>query len=212
MVVSEALIWLHIPKTAGDATLRMFRQLDLRFRLMDEHDDPRKHATLAEALARVPDSKRLPVIANLRRLPEIALSYYHHMQRHGRDEMFASGRRFGELSFREYLRYVLEHPETQTYDWIINHYLGDREADHWLNVTSLAPSFIEVIGSYHPVPPRAHEAIRAIQANVGRYEKDPTAWFTPEEMETLYRNSPRWAENELRVYGDLMFDALEWGR
>lgn len=203
-MVGERFVWLHIPKTAGDATLLMFRQLDHDWRLIDPHTDPRKHQTLAEARARVPDLDRLDVIANLRRLPEVALSYFHHMQRHGANERHASGRSFGELTFREYVEYVIGHPESQSYDWILDNHLGDRDADHWLRVSDLAGSFADVIGRYVEISDEARARIGTVTANLGTYEKGLARWYEPGEIERLYANCPRWADAERKVYGGLL--------
>jgi len=205
VVISDTFIWLHIPKTAGDATLLMFGELRHPWRLIDRHTDPRKHGTLADAHARIPESIGFAVIANLRRLPEVALSYFHHMQRHGPGERFASGKCFGEIQFSDYIRWVIDHPETQSYDWILDHHLGDRDADHWLRASSsLAESFIEVIGRDIAIPAEAQHRIRLISANVGTYPKKRLdAWYAPEELDALYANCPRWAETERKVYGDL---------
>ena len=205
MVISDSFIWLHIPKTAGDATLLMFGELQHPWRLLDRHTDPRKHGTLADAHARVPDSASFAVIANLRRLPEVALSYFHHMQRHDPDGQFASGRRWGELEFGEYIRWVIDHPKTQSYDWILNHHLGDRDADHWLRASSaLAESFIDIVGRHVEIPGAARERIHTLSANVGPYaKKSLDAWYSPGVIEALYANCPRWAETERRIYGNL---------
>jgi hypothetical protein len=204
MVISDRFIWLHIPKTAGDATLQMFQQVRHAWRLIDPHTAPEKHGTLADAHARVPESRDFAVIANLRRLPEVALSYFHHMQRHAPGDRFASGRLFGELTFRDYIRWVIEHPESQSYDWLLDHHLGDRDADHWLRVSSLAESFLEVVGRYVEIPPDARERIRSISANVGPYaKKSLDAWYAPAELAAFYANCPRWSATERRVYGDL---------
>jgi hypothetical protein len=212
MVVSDRFVWLHIPKTAGDATLRMFEALGGSWRLIDPHSDGRKHGTLADAYERVPGSEGLPVIANLRRLPEMALSYFHHMQRHDPAARFANGRCFGEMSFREYLHFVIEHPQTQSYDWHLDHFFGAREADHWLRVSDLADSFVRVIGRYVAIPTDVAEAIRDVRANVGGYDRaqDPSRWYDCDEMASLYRNSPRWSRCERREYGNLLFEALDW--
>jgi hypothetical protein len=211
VVVSDRFVWLHIPKTAGDATLRMFQALEHPWRLIDDHKDDRKHGTLADAKARAPGSEGLAVIANLRRLPELTLSYYQHMRRHAAGERFASGRHFGEMEFRDYLHYVIEHPQTQSYDWHLDHFLGARDADHWLRVSDLAESFLVEIGRYLPIPREAVARIRAIRANVGDYpQKDVRDWFTRDEMEALYRNCPRWSDCERREYGALQFETLSW--
>lgn len=211
MVVSERLIWLHIPKTAGDATLQMFQHVSHAWRILDPHTDPQKHGTLADALRRAPGSESCAVMINLRRLPEVLVSYFHHMQRHAADHRFANGRPFGELRYEEYLHYVLEHPETQTYDWILAQHLGDREADHYLRVSDLAESFLEAVGRYHAIDPEVRDRIRTIRANVGSYERRaPNAWFRRDEMAQLYHNCPRWRGCEEAVYGDTLVDAVIW--
>ena len=211
MIVSDKLIWLHIPKTAGDATLRMFGELPVAWRISDPHTDPRKHGVLEEAFERAPGSESCKVIINLRRLPELLVSYFHHMQRHAPEQLYANGRRFGELAYREYLHWVLEHPETQTYDWILNRHLGDREPDHFLRVSDLGASFLEVIGRHHEIPADAKPRIEAVRANVGAYERSgPANWFTRDEMETLYRNCPRWTRSERAVYGNSLIDEIPW--
>jgi hypothetical protein len=211
MVISDRIIWLHIPKTAGDATLRMFEEVPVAWRVLDPHTDPRKHGTLADAHARVPGSESCAVIVNLRRLPEVLVSYFHHMQRHGSDQVYANGRRWGDLAYREYLDWVLAHPENQTYDWILDHHLGDREPDHFLRVSDLAESFLSVVGRYHEIPADARPRIEAVRANVGRYARGGLVdWFARDEMEALYRNCPRWSRSEKAVYGNLLFEEIVW--
>jgi hypothetical protein len=211
MIVSDKIIWLHIPKTAGDATLRMFAEVPVAWRLFDPHTDPRKHGVLADAWARAPGSESCAVIANLRRLPEILVSYFHHMQRHAPDQLYANGRRFAELAYREYLHFVLEHPEQQSYDWILDNHLGDREPDHFLRVSDLGASFLDVVGRYHAIPADAKPRIEAVRANVGPYQRGgPADWFTRDEMETLYRNCPRWTRTERMVYGNTLLEDVAW--
>lgn len=211
MVISDKILWLHIPKTAGDATLRMFEELPVAWRVRDAHTDPRKHGVLADAYARAPGSESCKVIINLRRLPEVLVSYFHHMQRHGPDQVYANGRRWGELAYREYLDWVLGHPDTQTYDWILNHHLGDREPDHCLRVSDLGASFVSVIGRYHEISVEALPRIEQVRANVGPYRRGGAAdWFTRDEMATLYRNCPRWSRSERAVYGNLLVEETVW--
>lgn len=211
MVVSESFIWLHIPKTAGDATLAMFEALRHPFHVLDPHTDPRKHGTLVEAHARAPGSEGHAVIANLRRLPDVARSYFHHMQRHAPDTPFANGRPFAALTFRQYLDHVLRHPDRQSYDWHFDHFFGPREPDHWLQVETLAESFLSVVGRYVPVPEDAAERIRATVANVGRYDRRGAASeFSRDDMEAFYAMCPRWSRAERQEYGRLLHEAIDW--
>lgn len=211
MVISERLVWVHIPKTAGDATLAMFRRLDVDWRLIHGHKDPEKHRRLPELLNEDPDCRHLAVIANLRRLPEVALSYFHHMQRHDpTSQVGRSGVRFGEIDFHAYLAFVLENPDTQTYDWILDHYLGPEDPDHWLDVSRLAESFVKVISPLHPIPEPTRLALREIRENAGDYERAWERWFRPGEMGRLYENCPRWRGIEERELGGTLAQVLGW--
>jgi len=209
MVITDRLVWLHIPKTAGDATLAMFEKVSCEVRLMHERHDPRKHETLQQAREQFPEVDELAVIVNLRRLPEVALSFFHHMQRHDPDARFANGRSFADMRFRDYLDYVLEHPDTHSYDWHFDHFLGDRDPDHWLRVDRLASSFIEVVGAYHEVAPGGLGEIRETHENVASYNRDLSRWFAPEEAAALYEMSPRWCLAERRVYGYLLCESSD---
>ncbi len=212
MVICNEFIWLHIPKTAGDATLAMFKLLDHEWAVIDPNTDPEKHGTLADAHARVRESAQLPVIANLRRLPELVLSYFFHMQRHRADEVFANGRSFGQMDFGEFSRYLVEHPETHSYDNVIEGFVGDRAVDHWIRVSDLSASFVEIIGSIISLDETVCEQLLSVRANVGTYDKRSiTDWYSREDIEALYRNAPRWREAELKTYGDLMVDVIDWG-
>jgi hypothetical protein len=210
LVITERLVWLHIPKTAGDATLAMFEQLKVDFRAIHHHRDPAKHMTFAEAGAAYPGVDRLAVLANLRRLPEVALSYFHHMQRHDPDEKLGDGRSFGALTFRDYSRWLLDNPDTQSYDWHLDHFLGEREPDAWLRVDRLARSFVEVVGAYHPISPEEAEAFTAIRRNEGPYRRRLGDWFDEETIAGLYANAPRWAKAERRTYGRLLHQEPDW--
>jgi hypothetical protein len=190
----------------------MFAMIPHAWRIFDPHTDPRKHGTLADAHRRAPGSESCKVIINLRRLPHVLVSYFHHMQRHAPDERYASGARWGAMSYREYLHWVLEHPQNQSYDWILDHHLGEREPDHYLRVDDLGRSFLEVVGRYHEIPDELRTSAAAIRANVGGYGRgDATSWFTRDEMEQLYRNCPRWSRCEQSVYGGRLFETLQWG-
>jgi hypothetical protein len=128
------------------------------------------------------------------------------MQRNGANERFASGRTFGEMTFRDYARYVIEHPDTQSYDWILDNHLGDRDADQWLQVSRLAASFVEGIGRHLPISDEARARIGTVTANRGTYEKGLARWYEPGELAQLYANCPRWAETERKVYGDVLIE------
>lgn len=204
MVITDRLIWLHIPKTAGDATLAMFERLPLDYRVIHHHRDPAKHMTLAEAQAAWPGCGGLRVVVNLRRLPEVALSYFHHMQRHDPEEKIGDGRPFGAITFRDYLRWMLDNPDTQTYDWHLDHFLGEREPDAWIRTDRLAESFVTVVGGLHPISPEEQATLAGIRRNEGGYLQRLSEWYAPEEMAGLYANAPRWSAAERRVYGGVL--------
>jgi hypothetical protein len=74
------------------------------------------------------------------------------------------------------MRWVIDHPETQSYDWILNHHLGDRDADHWLRACRHSPSFIDVSAAI--AIPWSWDHL-ANQGERGNYAKSLDAWYAP---------------------------------
>ena len=180
MVVSERLIWLHIPKTAGDATLQMFQQLSHPWRILDPHTDPQKHGTLADAYDARRARSPAPSLINLRRLPEVLVSYFHHMQRHGagaavRQADVPSANCASRSTSTTSSSTPKPRPTTgsSTSTW------AEREADHYLRVSDLAESFLEVVGRHHEIDPEMRDRVRSIRANVGSYERRGRDWLVP---------------------------------
>ena len=69
---------------------------------------------------------------------------------------------------------------------------------------SLGDDFLAFISQWTEVPPEREEAVRSLApVNALHYDHDIVSWFTPDHIAAMYRNNPRWAALEERLYGSL---------
>jgi hypothetical protein len=192
VVVAERFVWVHMPKTAGDAASAMFAAVDGLVEFADPADSNDKHLPF---FAREDDLTGKLRVMNIRRLPSWVLSAAHHRAAHGLHP--------------EYRPLPLETPEelsckTDADDlmrWMTDH---DRLAvDRWLRAEHLEEDVLGLLDEIGVLNPEAARRVRAVgQVNVGTYDRDLRRWFTPKQVRRLYQRNPRWAELEGQVYGD----------
>ena len=69
---------------------------------------------------------------------------------------------------------------------------------------SLADDFLTFISEWTEVPPEREQQVRGLApVNALEYDHDVDSWFTPDQIAAMYRNNPRWAAVEKRLYGSL---------
>ena len=193
MVIGECFAWAHLPKTGGDTTRTLFELFPGLVVFSDPGDTNDKHRTFHERLDLV-RGKRLAM--NFRRLPAWVLSRAHHVAREGlwpeyrpqplpaAAEMAASDlpdRRLEHFAFRGALR-----------------------VERWLRLDHLREDFLAFASELTDVtPPLERRGCELPALDVADYERDPRAWFSRDQLLTLYARNPRWAALELELYGDL---------
>jgi hypothetical protein len=194
MVVSERFVWAHIPKTGGDATATMLRQVPRLIVAQDELDDHAKHGPLerrAEAIA----GKAL--VANTRRLPAWAYSYMRHRERFGLPPDYEpQGYRGPEVVAGE----------AAADNWL-HEIVGDYEIDFWIRQEHLADDLVSFLSKTADLTDSEAAAIRSVGrvnehgSRLPLLRRSHKRFFTSAQIETLYANNPRWAAVENRVYG-----------
>lgn len=194
MVIGKTFAWGHLPKAGGDATAAMFRIFGDLVESQDPADGDAKHTLFRDRLEQI-EGKRL--VLNLRRLPEWVLSRAHHVNKRGLAP--------------EYKPQPMESPHELSKSPFPDFRLGTftdggrLEIDTWLRVETLAEDFLALVSELRDV--REEERARVLElgaVNEGAYDRELSHWFTPEQIETLYRTNPDWAALEERLYGGLL--------
>jgi hypothetical protein len=195
MIVSQRFVWAHIPKTGGDATAAMIARVPRLVVLADHPRDNAKHLPFAERRGSI-EGKLL--VANTRRLPAWALSHARHVERFG--------------AFPDYEPAGPQPPDMvaarSAADELLDLIVGEFEVDRWIRQEELAGDLAGLLREVADLSAEEEAAIRSVgrvndtRTAVQRLRRNPAErFFSPAQLETLYRNNPRWAAIERQVYG-----------
>lgn len=193
MVIGERFAWGHLQKTAGDATLGLFRLFPELVVYSDPRNVESKHASFA---TRAADVEGKLLASNFRRLPDWTLSWAQHRARYatrpdGKPVPMNSPHQMAEVPRADKRLAIL------TDD-------GRYHVDRWIRMERLTDDFIAFVSELTEVSESDREQIAALgPVNALEYDHDVSHWFTPEQIRRLYRNNPLWASVEERLYGDL---------
>ncbi len=198
VIITEKLAWVHLPKTAGTTTDRLFAASGISLLWRDDQVTPLKHLPPSEhpAHAELPLAGRQPV-ANFRRLPHWLLSNYHHKLQHMGLELDSAPMRHG-LFWRN------REQKWLPADWWLERFDID---ERWilLRVEQLKSDFLSCLMCHEPIGSFSRWRVRLVNGcNRSKYSRSLDAWFTPADLEVLYSANPRWAALESRLYGDLL--------
>lgn len=194
MVIGKTFAWAHMPKTAGDMTLRLFHM----FPQLLVHADPRntndKHARFRD---RNPEIKGKSLLLNIRRLPSWMLSYAHHKARRG--------------LYPEYTPLSMDSPYQMAYSDMADRTLhaytdgGRYTIDRWLRAERIVDDFLVFAESLIEIDVEQMKRIEGTEpVNTNSYDKELDHWFTPRLVEQMYARNPTWAAIEAQVYGNLV--------
>jgi hypothetical protein len=193
MVIGDRFAWGHLQKTAGDATLGLFRLFPHLIVYSDPRNVEEKHASFASRAADV-EGKLLS--ANFRRLPDWTLSWAQHRARY-------ATRPDGKPVAMNSPHQMVEVPRADKRLSILTDD-GRYHVDRWIRMEELAQDFTDFISELTDVSAEDRARIASFDSvNVLDYDHDIRHWFTPDQVRRLYHNNPLWASVEERVYGDL---------
>ena len=78
MLISNRFIWLHLPKTGGTSTAKLFRELNIPGITVDPDDIDAKHESIENRLRDFKLAQTQETIITTRRLSSWLLSDWHH--------------------------------------------------------------------------------------------------------------------------------------
>lgn len=193
MVIGRGFAWAHLPKTAGDATLRMLSAVPGLVSFADPPDSNDKHLPFFAREAEV--ARRLRVM-NIRRLPAWALSGAQHSARHGvhpdyRPGLLESAEQIaGKTDADDLLRWMTDHDRLSV--------------DRWLRAEMIESDLLALLAELGELTPETGARVQAVgRVNAGAYDRDLSRYFTARQVAQLYAQNPAWAAVERRVYGSI---------
>lgn len=191
MVITERFAWAHLPKTAGDATAKMFAAVPGLVRYQAPLDSNEKydgfwvHAEAIEGKLRV---------MNIRRLPSWILSIAHHKAISGIHPdyeplpMASVEEMADDTDPDEVLRWTTgpEHP-----------------VERWLRAEHLATDVERLLRDVGVETDAARAAIASVPWIGNSYEHDVSRVFTAGQIGRMYERNPEWRKAELEAYGGI---------
>src|SRR5688572_11139313 len=172
MVIGERFAWGHLQKTAGDATLGLFRLLPELVVYSDPRNVEEKHASFAARAAEV-DGKLLA--SNFRRLPDWTLSWAQHRARYAK-------RPNGNPVPMNSPQQMADVPRADKRLSILTDN-GRYHIDRWIRMERLTDDFITFVCELTDVTDSDREQIAALgPVNALEYDHDVSHWFTPEQI------------------------------
>jgi hypothetical protein len=196
MVIGENFAWAHLPKAAGDATLRLWRLFPELIVEADHRRTQAKHASFTERLDRIA-GKRL--FLNIRRLPAWNLSHAQHEARNGVYPQYKplpmpTADQMAERTWAD-----------QTLAFFTD--AGRLTIQSWLRQEMLHDDFARLAESLTSVSRSQRHAMQRIGlVNAAAYDHDLARWFTPAHIGRMYERNPAWAEIERHAYGNTLDD------
>lgn len=185
MVIGRGFAWGHIPKTGGDATMKLFSVVPDIVIAMDARQDPRKHDPFEARHVFVPR-----FILNIRRLPAWLLSLMWQRHLYGKTRMPV-------MSPNELASWGVA-------DEMIANFTdrGRLKVPMWLRMEHLRQDFLGFVRTLRPVTASEERAILTVRTKPPIwYDHNIVNYFSDEHLRRMYSSNPRWAEVEERAYG-----------
>ena len=178
-------------KTGGSATHAMFALFPELVEFADPLGaDNASHVTFP---AREEQIRGKVLAMNIRRLPAYVLSW--------NQAVIAPNDRSGHPG--RPMRSPHEMSRTWQPDRRLARFTGDGRfaVERWIRTEHLADDFLEFMSEFTEIDEARAHLVREIRLNEREYDRELAHWFTPKQIEILYRRNPVWGAVEEQVYG-----------
>ena len=191
MIRSEKFIWLHLPKTGGTSTAKLFRNLNIPQIQIDPDSVDTKHESIADRLGSNNYSKNTKTIITSRRLANWLLSDWHHKTK-------KMGLNLPFNPVKSGLFYSLRLGGT----WVA--------ADYWIHYFKAFDCHrvvrlenLESDSNQHvwPLLPEGTPKLKFPKRNSNIYERSIENFFGDSDLQRIHTNNPAWSTWERTVYG-----------
>jgi hypothetical protein len=191
VVIGDRFAWAHLQKTGGSATHAMFGLFPELVEFADPLGaDNASHVTFP---ARGEEIRDKVLAMNIRRLPAYVLSW--------NQALIAPSDRSGHAG--RTMRSPHEMSRTWQPDRRLAKFTGEGRfaIERWIRTEHLADDFLDFVSDFIEVDGERAERVREIRLNEQEYDHELDHWFTPKQLEILYRRNPVWGAVEEEVYG-----------
>ena len=198
MIITNSLVWHHLPKTAGTTTESLFLASGVNLLWNDPQSSPLKHLPPAEH----PHASHLPLadqhcVLNFRRLPYWLLSNFQHKRK-------KMGILLDDMPMQNGLFWRHQQQEWLPADWWLQRLCVD-ESWTFLRVEFLKHDFIKCLRTHEVISPLSSLRICLVSSrNRNRYDHSIQSWFSNHDLERIYYANPLWSAFELATYGSLL--------
>ncbi|WP_136975568.1 hypothetical protein [Synechococcus sp. GEYO] len=200
MIITNKLVWLHLPKTAGTTTEQLFVASGVPLLWNDPQNSPLKHLPFSEH----PNAYELPIVdqqivCNFRRLPDWLISNYQHKRQ-------MMGLNLDLTPVQQGLFWRHNQSEWLPADWWLDRFNID-DSCILLRVDNLKNDFLSCMKLFQPISCSSRFRVRLVPSrNRNRYSRNYNHWYSIQQLKAVYSSNPRWAALERYVYGDLLID------
>ena len=193
MIISSKFIWLHLPKTGGTSTARLFRSLNIAEIEVDPDEVDRKHESINNRLNSNINRRSESTIITTRRLVSWLLSDWHHKTKKMglelpfnpvKSGLFYSLRLGGTWVAADY--------------WV--HYFGATSCTHTVRLEHLEEDSNRYV---LPLLPKGTNPLKFPHSNSNQYSQKIEDFFSEHDLNRIYENNPAWTSWEKEVYGNL---------
>ena len=190
MLVSDYFIWLHLPKTGGTSTAKLFRELNIPGIHVDPDYIDKKHESIQHRLSNANPEINKKTIITTRRLTSWLLSDWHHKtQKMGlelpfepvKSGLFYSLRLGGTWVAADY--------------WI--HYFSARSCTHTVRLENLEEDSNRYV---LPLLPKGTKQLKFPRQNTNQYSKKIEDFFSKSDFIRIHENNPAWSNWEEKIY------------
>ena len=192
MIIGSSFVWLHLPKTGGTSTARLFRELSLRDIFVDDDETDSKHDSLSlrqNLTGSDIDSKK--TFITIRQLPAWLISDWYH-------KTISIGLELPFEPVRSGLFYSLRLGGTWVAADYWLHYFGIEECDSIIRLEHLEDDANRLV---HPLLTKGTPKLEFSYHNAKQYPRKLGCYFNKADITRIYNNNPCWTNWEYIAYG-----------
>jgi hypothetical protein len=192
MIIGPSFIWLHLPKTGGTSTARLFRELSVENIIVDDDETDSKHDSWSIRFTESDldiDTKK--AFITLRQLPAWLISDWHH-------KTFSMGLELPFEPVRSGLFYSLRLGGTWVAADYWLHYFEIEKCDAVIRLEHLEEDANRHI---HPLLPEGVPKLRFSYHNAKQYTRRLSRYLNSTDIKRIYDNNPFWKRWENKAYG-----------